>query len=137
MKIRDREIKFRYTVGARLKVASLCPEQKTKNLVKLFEGSDKETVDALGKIGMILNSEYEKNRMKELGKDYDPEADYSLFSMDDIYDMSEPELSQLETELTNVMYADQMQTIQTKAGKKTRKVRASNSTSHGSSSTGE
>lgn len=137
MIINEKEIKFRYTIRAKLKVASLCPGNKSVNLAQLFEGSDKEVIDTLGKIGMILNSEYEMNRRKEQGKSYDPEEDYSLFSLDDVYDMSESEMTQLESELTNVMYADQMQTIQTKAGKKTRKLKASNSTSHGTSSTEE
>lgn len=123
MQIGGKEIKMRYSVRARLKIAALCPGKKLNNLDQLLSGSEEETVKALVKIGKILNNDYEAHKRLEAGDPVDMDEDYSLFTLDDVLDMEGFEISALESLITYTMFSDGKQTVEAeepkRRGKKT------------------
>lgn len=118
MIINGKEIKLRYSVRARLRIAKLCPGGKFENIGDLFGGSDEDSITALVNVGKLLNSEYERNARRERGETIEEDADYSVFEVDDVFDLPYETLSELESLITQTIIGDSKTTVESKPGKK-------------------
>ena len=121
MKINGKEVKMRYSVRARLNIAALCPDKKFERIGDLFGNTEEESVEALIKVGQLLNSEYERNAKRERGEATNPDENYAVFTADDIYSLSIPELNEFDDMVTKTIFGDSTTTVEAKPGKKTGK----------------
>ena len=140
MQINGKEIGFRFTIGARLEIAALCPEKKWENFVRLFGTTEEEAITAATKLGIILNHYYEMNLRIENGEPVNSQDRYNILTESDVMNLTPQEFPILDKEITETIFGDALQTVEAEEsknkGKKTGKRRkGSSSTEAGSSST--
>lgn len=58
MLIYGKEYGFRFTVGASIKIAKLCPEGKLENLEAILNAPTAEALESIAKMAVIMNEGY-------------------------------------------------------------------------------
>lgn len=67
MKLYGREYGFRFSVGAALEMAKLCPNGKIENLTKLLDGANAQSMDAMCALAEQCSLAYEQAKAFETG----------------------------------------------------------------------
>lgn len=124
MRINGKDIGLRYSVRARLQIAALCPDGRIEKLGEFLSDNDEKSVHGLAKVAQIMNSEYERFKRKERQEPIEDDANYAVFDMAEVEDMTVGELNELDAACMEAMQRDSARTVETeppkgKAGKKT------------------
>lgn len=83
MKINGKEIKFAFTVKARIEIASMCKDGKFENLGLLTTGIDKDDLETNWSVAKIMQRAYEDRRAHfdhEYKPSYMEDADFEFLT---------------------------------------------------------
>lgn len=113
MQIYGNEYGFRFTVGAMLDLARLCPEGKIENLEALLGGSDADALEITCKMALALS------RANDLAMRFEgAENDRPPLTMDMLLSLDCKSLAALKDELARVMKADGKPSVEVAPAKK-------------------
>lgn len=119
MLIHGKEYGFRFTVGASIKIAKLCPQGKLENMDLMLSASTAETLEFIAKMAVAMNEGYRMH--KAFAADVttpDFDAAGPALTEEMILSLDATQLGELEESLLSVQKKDSKTTVEAAPAKK-------------------